>query len=41
LDELNNEKEYRKYINKTLEEGFKWGIWSKEQYEIEVMSIIN
>jgi hypothetical protein len=25
------------YITKTLEEGFKWGIWSREQYEIEVM----
>jgi hypothetical protein len=35
--ELGREQEYRNYINKTLEEGFKWGIWSREQYEIEVM----
>jgi hypothetical protein len=32
-----NIEEYKKYINKTLEEGFKWGIWSREQYENEVM----
>jgi hypothetical protein len=35
--ELSREEEYKKYINKTLEEGFKWGIWSREQYEKEVM----
>jgi hypothetical protein len=35
--ELHNEEEYKAYINKTLEEGFKWGIWSKDQYEKEVM----
>jgi hypothetical protein len=35
--ELYKEQEYKKYINKTLKEGFKWGIWSKKQYEIEVM----
>lgn len=36
-DELNNQEEYRKYINKTLEEGFKWGIWNKEEYIKNVM----
>jgi hypothetical protein len=35
--EQSRQQEYRDYINKTLNEGFKWGIWSKEQYEIEVM----
>jgi hypothetical protein len=35
--ELHKEEEYKKHINKTLEEGFKWGIWSRGQYEIEVM----
>jgi len=30
-------EEYKKYINKTLEEGFKWGIWSKNEYEEKVM----
>jgi len=32
------EKEYQQYINKTLDEGFKWGIWSEHQYLAEVMS---
>lgn len=36
-DELHNVEEYKKYINKTLEEGFKWGIWSREQYKKDVM----
>jgi hypothetical protein len=35
--ESHHEQEYKDYINKTLEEGFKWGIWSREQYEIVVM----
>jgi len=35
--EIHAEEEYKKYINKTLESGFSWGIWSKEQYEKEVM----
>jgi hypothetical protein len=35
--ENSREEEYKKYINKTLEEGFKWGIWSRDQYEKEVM----
>lgn len=35
--EWNNEEEYRKYINHTLEEGFKWGIWSREDYEKNIM----
>lgn len=28
---------FREYINKTLELGFDWGIWSRKQYEQEVM----
>lgn len=36
-DEFNNQEEYRKYINKTLEEGFKWGIWNEEEYIRKVM----
>ena len=35
--ELHNEEEYKKYINKILDEGFKWGIWNKEEYELKVM----
>jgi hypothetical protein len=35
--EISQMEEYRAYINKTLDEGFKWGIWSREQYEQEVM----
>jgi len=35
--ENHNEKEYQKYINKILEEGFKWGIWSREEYIQKVM----
>jgi NUMOD3 motif/HNH endonuclease len=35
--EISNEEEYKEYINKTLKEGFDRGIWSKEQYEHEVM----
>lgn len=35
--ELNRIMDYRGYINRTLEEGFKWGIWSRERYAIEVM----
>jgi hypothetical protein len=35
--ELHRQQEYKDYINKTLKSGFEWGIWSREQYEIEVM----
>jgi len=30
-------EEYQNYINKTLEEGFKWGIWNREEYMEKVM----
>lgn len=35
--ELSDIKGFQKYINKTLEDGFEHGIWSREQYEREVM----
>ena len=35
--EVTREEEYKKSINKQLDSGFEWGIWSREQYEIEVM----
>jgi len=35
--ERSREKEYKQYTNKTLEEGFKWGIWSEEEYMKQVM----
>lgn len=35
--ELHDESDYKSYINHTLEEGFKWGIWNREQYDLEVM----
>jgi|WetSurMetagenome_2_1015567.scaffolds.fasta_scaffold104162_2 hypothetical protein len=35
--EAYNEEEYKQYINKTLREGFKWGIWNKEEYMEKVM----
>lgn len=35
--ELWNEEEYCQYINKTLREGFKWGIWNEEEYIRKVM----
>ena len=35
--ELHNEEEYAIYINKTLREGFKWGIWNEEEYMEKVM----
>jgi hypothetical protein len=35
--EGNNQEEYRKYVNKTLQEGFKWGIWNEEEYKLKVM----
>jgi hypothetical protein len=35
--ELHHQEEYKAYINKTLTSGFEWGIWSREQYEIEIM----
>jgi hypothetical protein len=31
------EKEFSTYITNILESGFEWGIWSREQYEKEVM----
>ncbi len=36
-EEIWNEEEYRQYINKTLEEGFKWGIWNEQEYIKKVM----
>jgi len=33
------EEEYKQYINKTLEEGFKWGIWNREEYMEKVMYV--
>jgi len=35
--ELNYKEEYKRYINLTLDAGFKFGIWSYTQYELEVM----
>jgi hypothetical protein len=35
--ELHNEEEYKKYINHTLIEGFKWGVWNEEEYIEKVM----
>jgi hypothetical protein len=35
--ELHNEEEYKAYINKTLREGFKWGIWNEQEYIEKVM----
>ena len=35
--ERSREEEYKKYINKTLDEGFKWGIWDKKEYIEKVM----
>jgi hypothetical protein len=35
--ERSREEEYKKYINKILEEGFKWGIWDREEYIKKVM----
>lgn len=35
--ELHREKEYHNYINKTLDSGFDWGIWDREQYKTQVM----
>jgi hypothetical protein len=32
-----NQEEYKAYINKTLREGFKWGIWNKQEYMDKVM----
>lgn len=32
-----NEKDYQDYINKTLREGFKWGIWNEKEYMEKVM----
>ena len=35
--ERSREEEYKQYINKTLEEGFKCGIWNEEEYMKQVM----
>ena len=35
--EICREEEYKLYINKTLSEGFKWGIWNEEEYIKKVM----
>jgi hypothetical protein len=32
-----DQEEFKQYINKTLREGFKWGIWSEEDYQLKVM----
>ncbi|MCJ7636702.1 MAG: NUMOD3 domain-containing DNA-binding protein [Nitrososphaeraceae archaeon] len=32
-----NKEEYKQYINKTLREGFKWGIWNEQEYMEKVM----
>jgi hypothetical protein len=32
-----NKEEYKAYINKTLREGFKWGIWNEQEYIEKVM----
>jgi hypothetical protein len=35
--ENNRRDEYQKYINNTLREGFKWGVWNEEEYKLKVM----
>ena len=35
--ELHKKEEYKAYINKTLREGFKWGIWNEEEYMEKVI----
>jgi hypothetical protein len=35
--EQHYEEEYKIYINRILEAGFSWGVWSREQYESDVM----
>ena len=35
--EQHHREEYKAYINKTLREGFKWGIWNEEEYMEKVM----
>jgi hypothetical protein len=37
LREQYNKEEYATYINKTLREGFKWGIWNEQEYIEKVM----
>jgi hypothetical protein len=32
-----SQEEFKQYINNTLREGFKWGIWSEEEYNSKVM----
>jgi hypothetical protein len=36
-DELTHQDEYKKYINQTLDSGFDNGIWSRDQYQKDVM----
>jgi len=35
--EQHNQEDYKAYINKTLREGFKWGIWNEQDYIEQVM----
>jgi len=35
--EVHHEEDYKAYINKTLREGFKWGIWNEQEYIDKVM----
>jgi hypothetical protein len=35
--EQHNQEDYKSYINKTLREGFKWGIWNEQDYIEQVM----
>lgn len=35
--EGNRQEEYRQYVNNTMQEGFKWGIWNEEEYIKTVM----
>jgi hypothetical protein len=35
--EFHHEEEFKIYISKILEEGFKWGIWSEKEYMEKIM----
>ena len=35
--EASHQEEFRRYVNKTLRDGFAWGIWSEEEYKLKVM----
>jgi hypothetical protein len=37
IKEKTNQEEYRRYTNKTLRDGFAWGIWSETEYQLKVM----